>query len=87
MRLLFFISLFISSHAFGQRDTMQYSDTAKVIMLMCDTTTVGEPDLKFVLAKWRYGYKVKTIYLDKYKKPLSKNLVVWQSIEIKKINE
>ena len=67
------------------------SDTIKVIIQVCDTTDYGFYTLNGVW--WERGYRVtkteyvngvqKTVtYLDERKKPLGKNILVWQWKEL-----
>ena len=63
-------------------------DTIPCVMLYTDTTSYYFSEgvkIKFD-PSWMYGYSVgnyfsiRHTYLDKYKKPLKKTIIVWQSI-------
>ncbi len=70
--------------------TARQIDTVRVIMLVCDTSnqfySIHSDTIVGTLTgwvSWQFGYDVREnnehlYYLDENKKPLNKNIVVWQ---------
>ena len=72
-------------------NTLSKNDTVKVVMLVCDTAGVRFNNNDYIdhFVYWQFGYQVLNNdywelagYLDENKKPLSKNIIVWQAKNI-----